>query len=404
MRFSTIPIYGIHIRNTFSTKASNRGMKITVGVGLSALVVGILIGFLVIPSLDTSKSDVQAADTSDVKPTMVIEDLSLTEIFEMTEAGVVQLVVKRNTVIEEGYNNLGSGFVFDKMGHIITNAHVVSDANSTEVTFLDGRAFEAEIVGADDHTDLAVVRVDADPDVLHPLPIGDSGALKVGESVAAIGNPFGLSGSMTSGIVSQISRQIPADTGFSIPDIIQTDAAINPGNSGGPLLNMRGEVIGVNTSIQSNIGEFVGVGFAVPSQTVAKIVPTLISDGKYDHPWIGVSGQDINPDLVEILNLNDTRGFLVLTVEEDSPADRAGILPSNRTVMHEGLNYTVGGDIVMKVDDIDVRKVSDILIHLQRSKSVGDEMLIQVLRNDLIAELTLILDKRPEIANLPEPP
>lgn len=379
-------------------------MKITVGVGLSALVVGILIGFLVIPSLDTSKSDVQAADTSDVKPTMVIEDLSLTEIFEMTEAGVVQLVVKRNTVIEEGYNNLGSGFVFDKMGHIITNAHVVSDANSTEVTFLDGRAFEAEIVGADDHTDLAVVRVDADPDVLHPLPIGDSGALKVGESVAAIGNPFGLSGSMTSGIVSQISRQIPADTGFSIPDIIQTDAAINPGNSGGPLLNMRGEVIGVNTSIQSNIGEFVGVGFAVPSQTVAKIVPTLISDGKYDHPWIGVSGQDINPDLVEILNLNDTRGFLVLTVEEDSPADRAGILPSNRTVMHEGLNYTVGGDIVMKVDDIDVRKVSDILIHLQRSKSVGDEMLIQVLRNDLIAELTLILDKRPEIANLPEPP
>lgn len=374
------------------------------GVGVSALVVGILIGFLVIPSLDTSKSDVQAADIPDVKPTAVVEDLSLIEIFEMTEAGVVQLVVKRNTMIDESNNNLGSGFVFDKMGHIITNAHVVSDANSTEVTFLDGRAFEAEIVGVDDHTDLAVVRVDADPDALHPLPIGDSGALKVGESVAAIGNPFGLSGSMTSGIVSQISRQIPADTGFSIPDIIQTDAAINPGNSGGPLLNMRGEVIGVNTSIQSNIGEFVGVGFAVPSQTVAKIVPTLISNGKYDHPWIGVSGLDINSDLVEILNLNDTRGFLVLTVEEDSPAYRAGILPSNRTVMHEGLNYTVGGDIVMKVDDIDVRKVYDILIHLQRSKSVGDEMLIQVLRNDLITELTITLDKRPEVANLPDPP
>ena len=384
-------------------------MKITVGVGAGALVVGILIGFLVIPSLDTNRTDVVsadvvAADVLDVKPTTVTKDLGLTEIFEMSEAGVVQLIVNRNTVIDANMNNLGSGFVFDKSGHIITNAHVISDANSTEVTFLDGRVFEAEIVGADDHTDLAVVRVDADPDVLHPLPIGDSGALKVGESVAAIGNPFGLSGSMTAGIVSQISRQIPADTGFSIPDIIQTDAAINPGNSGGPLLNMQGEVIGVNTSIQSNIGEFVGVGFAVPSQTVAKIVPTLISDGKYDHPWIGISGLDINPDLVEILNLNDTRGFLVLTVEEDGPAGRAGILPSNRTVMHEGLNYTVGGDIVMNVDDIDVRKVSDILIHLQRSKSVGDEMLMQVLRNDTITELTIILDKRPEIANLPEPP
>ena len=376
----------------------------TVSVGLGALVVGILIGFFVIPSSDPDRLDVEAADIPNVEQEAVIEEYSLVEIFEMSEAGVVQLVVQRNTIIDDSSNNLGSGFVFDKMGHIITNAHVIDDANSTEVTFQDGQVFEAEIVGYDDHTDLAVVRVDADPDVLHPLPIGNSGELKVGESVAAIGNPFGLSGSMTSGIVSQISRQLPADTGFSIPDIIQTDAAINPGNSGGPLLNMQGEVIGVNTSIQSMIGEFVGVGFAVPSQTVSKIVPTLISDGKYDHPWIGVSGIDVDPDIVEILNLTDTWGFMVISVEEDSPADRAGILPSNRTVMHDGLNYTVGGDIVMKVDDIDVRQVSDILIHLQRSKSVGDEMLMQVWRDGNITDLTLILDKRPDAANLPDPP
>lgn len=379
-------------------------MKKVAGVGAGALVAGILIGFLVIPSLDTNRASVEIADNIDINAEALTEDYSLVEIFEMTEAGVVQLVVTRNVQADERFSNLGSGFIFDKMGHIITNAHVVYEANNTEVTFLDGRTFEAEVIGSDEHTDLAVIKVEADPDVLQPVPIGDSGALKVGETVAAIGNPFGLSGSMTSGIVSQLSRQIPAETGFSIPDIIQTDAAINPGNSGGPLLNMRGEVIGVNTSIQSDTGEFAGVGFAVPSQTVAKIVPTLISDGKYDHPWIGVAGIDVNPDLVDILNLTDTRGFLVLNVEEDSPADRAGILPSDRTITFDGLNYTVGGDIVMKVDDVEVRKVSDILIHLQRLKSVDDEMLMQVWRDGIIVELTIILDKRPDIANIPEPP
>ena len=226
--------------------------------------------------------------------------------------------------------------------------------------------------------------------------MGDSGMLKVGEGVSAIGNPFGLSGSMTQGIVSQLDRRLPVEeTGFSIPDVIQTDAAINPGNSGGPLLNMRGEVIGVNTAIQTSTGEFNGVGFAIPSQTVAKIIPTLISDGKYEHPWIGVSGTDISPALADALNLTSTRGFLIIAVMEDSPAERAGLVGSNQTIQHEGEEYLVGGDIIMSVDGMEVRKISDILLHLQRAKTVGDELHLELLRDGQIAETTLILERRP---------
>ena len=229
------------------------------------------------------------------------KDLSLIEIFEKSEPGVVRVNVQREEVSEVG--GVGSGFVFDKQGHVITNEHVIDDAKKIIITFLDGRSYNAEIIGTDEFTDLAVVKVNADLALLHPLTIGDSSNLKVGEPIAAIGNPFGLSGSMTSGIVSQLGRLLPSGSGYSIPDVIQTDAAINPGNSGGPLLNMRGEIVGINTAIQSATGEFTGVGFAIPSQTVAKIVPTLIEDGEYKHPWIGISGRDIDPDLAKVLEL-----------------------------------------------------------------------------------------------------
>ena len=375
--------------------------------GTLALAAAILISTYVLVSQDTVPEtsqidvipDATQAEAASATPQseQSSRDLSLVEIFEMTESGVVRLMVIKGNDTEDGSTGVGSGIVFNKMGHIVTNAHVVDDANRTEVTFLDGRSYRAEIVGVDVHTDLAVVRVDADPNLLTPLLIGDSGNLKVGERIAAIGNPFGLSGSMTAGIVSQLNRLLPVEeTGFSIPDIIQTDAAINPGNSGGPLLNSRGEVIGVNTAIQSATGEFSGVGFAVPSQTVAKIIPTLISQGKYDHPWIGVSGTDISPLLAEALNRTDTRGFLIIGVVEDSPAGRAGLQGSNDTIEYEGAEFAIGGDIVMMVDDVEVRKISDILIHLQRAKSVGDEMQLQVLRDGEFMEITLVLDKRPE--------
>ncbi len=322
------------------------------------------------------------------------KNLSLIEIFEKSESGVVRVNVQRNET-EEQTNGLGSGFVFDKKGHIITNAHVVDEAKKVVVTFLDGRSYNAEIIGTDEFTDLAVIKVNADSTLLQPLSLGDSSNLKVGESIAAIGNPFGLSGSMTSGIVSQLGRLLPSGSGYSIPDVIQTDAAINPGNSGGPLLNMRGEVVGINTAIQSTTGEFTGVGFAIPSQTVVKIIPTLIEKGEYKHPWMGISGRDIDPDLAKVLGLKDAVGFLIITVVENSPASKAGLIGSEKTIQVEGINYPMGGDIILSVDEIEVRKIADILIHLQRAKSVGDEMVLEILRDNRTTDITIILQERP---------
>ena len=201
---------------------------------------------------------------------------------------------------------------------------------------------------------------------------------------------------MTSGIVSQLGRLLPAqDSGFSIPDVIQTDAAINPGNSGGPLLNMKGQVVGINTAIQSATGEFTGVGFAIPSRTLMKIVPTLIQDGEYNHPWLGISGRDIDPDLANILNLTDAKGFLVIIVVEDSPASKAGLHGSTETKEIDGINYPIGGDIILSVDGKEVRQIDDILIHLQREKSVGDEMVLEILRDGRTTNFVLLLEERP---------
>ena len=303
--------------------------------------------------------------------------------------------MKKNNQISSS-NGVGSGFVFDKNGHIITNSHVIDNARKIVVTFLDGRSYHAELVGKDPFTDIAVIKVDADRELLKPLSLGDSSNLKVGEQIAAIGNPFGLSGSMTSGIVSQLGRLLPSQDGlFQIPDVIQTDAAINPGNSGGPLLNMRGEVVGINTAIQSGTGEFTGVGFAIPSQTIAKIVPSLITNGEYKHPWLGISGRDIDPDLAKILNLKDAKGFLIVTVVEDSPADKAGLHGSTQTKEVDGVNYPIDGDIIIAVDGIEVRKIDDILIHLQRQKAVGDEIVLDVLRDGRTSSFVLILEERP---------
>ena len=323
--------------------------------------------------------------------------LSLIEIFEKAEPGVVRVNIQRNQTENENESagGVGSGFVFDKQGHIITNAHVIKDATKTVVTFLDGRSYSAEIVGVDEYTDIGVIKVNADLKLLNPLSLGNSSNLQVGEPITAIGNPFGLSGSMTSGIVSQMGRLLPSDSGYSIPDVIQTDAAINPGNSGGPLLNMRGEIVGINTAIQSSTGEFTGVGFAIPSQTVVKIVPTLIRDGEYKHPWIGVSGTDIDLEMANVIGLESTLGFLIITVVEDSPASDAGLIGSNKTIEVEGREYSIGGDVIISVDEIDVRKIDDILVHLQREKAVGDEMILEVLRDGRTTNVTIVLQERP---------
>ena len=319
---------------------------------------------------------------------------SLTELFDRSEFGVVSItVIKTN---EHGDStSVGSGFVFDREGHIITNNHVVENAKKISVTFIDGTSYRAEIIGNDPYADIAVIKVDVSPDKLHPLPIGDSSSLKVGEQIAAIGNPFGLSGSMTSGIVSQLGRLLPTGVGYSIPDVIQTDAAINPGNSGGPLLNMRGQVVGINTAIYSNDGSFSGVGFSIPSNIVLKIIPILIQEGGYQHPWVGISSANITPDLAELLNLEDAKGALIMTVVKDSPAAKAGLRGSSQTATVDGVEYIIGGDIVLSIDEQEVRKIDDILTHLQREKTIGDTLNLGILRDGKLINIELTLEGRP---------
>jgi len=318
-------------------------------------------------------------------------EFSLAEVFERSEMSVVQVNVLRG-----GDGGIGSGFVYSKEGHIITNQHVVKDSTKVTVTFLDGESFIGDVIGIDRDLDIAVVKVNSEnPERLQPLIIGDSSKLTVGERITAIGNPFGLSGSMTSGIVSQMGRLLPQETGYSIPDVIQTDAAINPGNSGGPLFNMNGEVVGINTAIQSATGEFTGVGFAVPSNTVKKVVPVLIKDGEFKHPWMGISGTDVDPELAEMRELESSKGFVVVSVIEGSPAEKAGMKGVTQTRERDGREFPMDGDIIIEIDGKTVRKISDILVHLQREKSVGDEMIITVLRTGVAFDLTMILEERP---------
>jgi len=369
-------------------------------VGATAII--LLFTFILIPSQEIGTPDLITSNGHDAITLGDVlssskSNLSLVELFEKSEEGVVKIQVVRNNIPGDT-GSVGSGFVYDNLGHIITNAHVVDGASKATVTFLDGSQYDAEIIGKDKFTDIAVIKVNEKPRLLHPLQIGDSSQLHVGEQVAAIGNPFGLSGSMTSGIVSQMGRLLPSqDSGFSIPDVIQTDAAINPGNSGGPLLNLRGEVIGINTAIQSISGGNTGVGFAIPSNTAIKIVPSLIEDGEYHHPWIGISGRDIDPDLARVLELKDAKGFLIITVVDGSPADKAGLKGMTATQVIDGKEYPADGDIIISVDDKEVRKISDILIHLQREKSVGDTMVLGVLRDGEFMHKFLTLVERPDL-------
>ena len=328
----------------------------------------------------------------------VNSNMSLIQLFEKAEPAVIQVNVKKiqsEGATEEVPGGSGSGFVYDDTGHIITNNHVIDDALKITVTFLDGESYAAEIVGNDADLDLAVLKINARNSYLHHLEIGSSSELKVGQQVVAIGNPFGLSGSMTTGIVSQIGRLLPQESGYSIPNVIQTDAAINPGNSGGPLLNLNGEVVGINTAIQSETGNFTGVGFAIPSDTVNKVVPILIRDGGIRHPWLGVSGIDIDYELAEIRGLDSTKGFLIVSVIEGSPADIAGLMGTETRKMIDGRDVPMDGDIIIKIDGDLVRKIADILVHLQMEKLVGDEMVLTILRDGEVMDKTIFLGERP---------
>jgi S1-C subfamily serine protease len=332
-------------------------------------------------------STVKASDT----------ELTLTDLFQKVEKSVVQITDSDETNVFE--SRLGSGFVYDDNGHIITNHHVVSGGGSRlDVTFPDGTVYRASVIGSDPYTDVAVLYVEeVSKEKLLPLPLADSSMIRVGEQVAAIGNPFGLSGSMSAGIISGVGRQIPTQEAedFSIPDIIQTDAPINPGNSGGPLLNMRGEVIGINSAIYSTTGQFAGVGFAIPSNTIAKVVPSLITTGSFQHPWLGIAGKDMTPGIADHLGLDEPRGFLVMEVVAESPAEKAGIQRGNEDVVIDGMQVKLGGDVIIAIDNNTVRKIDDILAYVEREKSVGDGLKLTILRDGQTIEVMATLGARP---------
>ena len=375
---------------------ANNGIVVGGVIATAAIIFAVFVSFNSITNNDSGELIVTNGDYGEtVGEVTGIErsyEYSLIDIFEKSEASIVQVSVVRG----ESDGGMGSGFVYSDEGYVITNQHVVQDAERVMITFLDGEAYIGNVIGTDRDLDIAVVKVEPTNTYLQPIKIVDSSKLKVGEKIAAIGNPFGLSGSMTSGIVSQMGRLLPQETGYSIPDVIQTDAAINPGNSGGPLINMKGEVVGINTAIQSATGEFSGIGFAVPANTVKKVVPVLIQDGEFKHPWMGISGTDVDPELAEVRGLNSSKGFLVVSVIEGSPAETAGLLGVTETKETDGREFALDGDIILSIDGETVRKISDILVHLQREKSVGDEMVLSVNRGGEILELTMVLEERPQ--------
>jgi len=299
---------------------------------------------------------------------------------------------------------LGSGFVYDQNGHIVTNNHVVENAERIVVTFADGSEAGAQLVGADPDSDLAVIKVDAGAvQQLTPLPLGDSDALKVGQIVVAIGNPFGLQGSMSTGIISGLGRLLPAGAqapggaGYSIPDVIQTDTAINPGNSGGPLLNLQGEVIGVNTAIKSSVGVSSGVGYAVPSQIVALVIPELIENGSIEHPWLGITGRTLNADLATAMKLDPAqRGVLVAEVVSDSPAEKANLKGSAQDATIDGIPVKIGGDVIIRMDDRPIKGFDDLLVYIYRNTRPGQTVSLTILRDGKEQEVSVTLAARPK--------
>ena len=324
---------------------------------------------------------------------------SIEAIYRRAGPGVVQVT---NFDVDplfgaQSEQGLGSGFVIDKAGHVVTNYHVVEGADEIAVNFSGGDEVRARVVGADALTDLAVLRIETQPRALKPLPLGNSDSVRVGDPVVAIGNPFGLERTVTAGIVSALQRQLRSPAGSTIERVIQTDAPINRGNSGGPLLNARGEVIGVNTAIFSPSGGNVGIGFAIPINTVKEIAGELIETGRVEHAWLGVTMQTLDESVAEALRLPVKKGALVAEVAEGSPADRAGLRGGDTSVVVNGQSYVLGGDVITQIDGEEVASADDVQEAIQ-DKKPGDEVRLELRREDETETVEVELGRRPESA------
>lgn len=312
--------------------------------------------------------------------------------------GLIELYnTSRNSVVGIDTNTgSGSGWVYDMNGHIITNNHVIEDASWIQVTFQSGMVFQATLVGRDPYSDMAVLKINARQEPLYPLGIAESSKLLVGETVIAIGNPFGLDNTMTAGIISATGRQMSTVNNYAIVDVIQTDAAINPGNSGGPLLNTRGELVGMNTAIISNSNDFSGIGFAIPSDTITREIDDLIDLGSYGHPWLGVSGRDLIPEFAEAMGIdNSTKGTLVVEIIKDGPADIAGILEGTESFNFGGVAYGIGGDIIIGVDGAIMETFYELQVYLTRNTKPGETVTMNVIRDGDVIEIPFTLGTRP---------
>ncbi|MDE1764911.1 MAG: trypsin-like peptidase domain-containing protein [Thaumarchaeota archaeon] len=334
------------------------------------------------------------------------QDSTLTNLFKNTQNSIVQITSKvstaDNSIIINGQplsgqsTRLGSGFVYDKEGHIITNNHVVEGSTTVNVTFMDGNTYTAKVVGTDPDNDIAVIQIidNFSDESLTPLILGNSSELQAGQQVVAIGNPFGLSNTMTTGIVSAVGRLLPNDNnaGYSMPDIIQVDAAINPGNSGGPLLDLEGQVVGMNTAIKTDTGDFSGIGFAIPSDTIKRIVPVLIKNGTYQHPYLGIAGRTMDPDIALANGLpRNFKGVVVEKVVKGGPADKAGMIAATL----DDNNIPHGGDIITAIDGHQIKTIDDVIAYLDDSKAVGDKTTLTVSREGKSMDLTATLGVRP---------
>jgi 2-alkenal reductase len=335
---------------------------------------------------------VEVTSTSQpTSPAIDVEEELVIEVYSRVGPAVVCI-----TAPQRFGECIGSGFIIDRDGRIVTNNHVAIAANELLVTLADEHTVPAEVLGTDPGSDLAVLDIDVPPGDLTVAELGESGTLLVGQRAIAIGNPFGLERTVTTGVISSLGRTLPRDdSNFQLAELIQTDAAINPGNSGGPLLDSHGLVIGVNTAIASDSRVNSGVGFAIPVDIVRRVVPELIAQGRYRHPWLGISGGTITPEIVDAANLPVEIGVLISTVEPGSPAEKAGLRGGSRQVQISGMPFLAGGDIMIAIDEAVVKQFDDVVNYLASHTSVGDVVTLTVVREGDEIRVRVTLEERP---------